>query len=807
MFATSQPVRALLVAGLYLLAVRLGFLLSFIEQTAMTFWPAAGVALAAALLWGYGVWPGIFVAQLVADYFFGTQSVGAFATAMGNTAGALLGAYAIRRLAGADSRYDRLRDVLVLFVVPVFSTAVSPTIGLAGYALAGVVPWERFAPLWGVWWLGDLVGALVAAPAILIAARRPRGRLRGAARVEFGVLVVSLVAVLLFAFGGVVRLTLAEYALAYVAVPYVIWAVLRFGQLGAVATIGIVATIATWQTLDGHGPFSHESVLESMIYLQAFIVVLTVGSHLLAAAIVERRRAEAELRFQKSLLQAQSEDAVDGILVAGDDGAIRTWNHRLVAMWGLPADPGDLTVDACFEHVCARLADPGAFRARIAYFAAHPDERSGGKLDLLDGRTFEWYATPIHGPDGVRYGRGWFYRDVTERRRLEEQLRQAQKMDAIGRLAGGIAHDFNNLLTAVQGHTRLLLDDVGPDDPVRPDLEEIRDAAMRAASLTRQLLAFSRKQVFQPRVIDLNAVVLETARMLRRLIGEDIELLTSLEPGLGHIRADPAQLQQVILNLALNARDAMPAGGRITIATANTDAEIDHHLAADAGGWPGGWVVLGVSDTGTGMTPEVRKRIFEPFFTTKAPGKGTGLGLSTVYGIIQQNNGRIEVESEVGHGTVVKVYLPRIAVPVDAPEPPAPARDLHGAGQTVLLVEDDGAVRSLVRRILERKGYRILEAATGAEAVALFARDDHEVDLLVTDIIMPGMSGRELVERLRSVRPRLGVIYMSGYADDDALLDSSAHGPDTFLAKPFTPEALAQAVHDALCARHRPPGG
>ncbi len=329
---------------------------------------------------------------------------------------------------------------------------------------------------------------------------------------------------------------------------------------------------------------------------------------------------------------------------------------------------------------------------------------------------------------------------------------------------------------------------------------------MRAASLTRQLLAFSRKQVFQPKVLDLNTVVTETARLLKRLIGEDIELLSPLDPGLGRVRADPGQLQQVILNLALNARDAMPNGGRLTIATANVAPDEDPR-GADAGAWPGGWVVLAVSDTGCGMPADVRERIFEPFFTTKEPGKGTGLGLSTVYGIVQQSDGRIQVDSEVGQGTVVRIYLPRVTIAPEAPEPPRAPRRLTGDGQTILLVEDDDVVRALTRRVLERAGYRILEAGNAVEAIDRFSDHAPEIDLLLTDVIMPGMSGRELAQQLRAARPELGVVYMSGYTEDEIIHHGGVRGDVTLITKPFTPDGLSQVIHDALGVRSDPPHG
>lgn len=794
----SQPVRVLLAGALYLLAVELGVALEHAEG-ATTFRASAGVGLAVVLLWGYQVLPSIFVVQLAVGLLRGSPFAGGLAVAMASTLSAFAGAYAIRKFVGQAGRFDRVSDVLALIVAAVITTALCPTIALTLQAVSGIDTWNGFATRWSLEWFGDLAGAVIAAPALLVWARDPRPRTIGATRAEFIALHASLVVVLFLAF-DLVRPAYVGYALAFVAVPYVIWTVLRFGQHGAVATILVFATISTWQTIHGNGPFSQLGVVENSIYFQAFIVVLSLGTQILAAAIAERERAREELGFQMSLLEAQHEGSIDGIVVVDDEGIVRTANRRFTALWRLSADPVGSRAEECFRHVRAHLSEPQAFVARVAQLAARPAEPGSGEIVLVDGRTLEWHAAPIHGPGGVRYGRAWFFRDITERRRLEEQLRQAQKMEAVGRLAGGIAHDFNNLVTAVQGHARLLLEDLSPDHPLRPDLVEIRDAAERAASLTRQLLAFGRKQVYRPRVIDLNAIVVDTVRMLGRLIGEDIELETALDPVLGHVRADPGQIQQVIMNLALNARDAMPAGGRITISTANVEDAPAHGLAN--GGWPGGWVLLSVRDTGTGIPADVREHIFEPFFTTKPPGKGTGLGLSTVYGIVQQSSGYIVVDSEVGRGTDMRVYLPRVGSPLDAPEPVSVETEpIRGDGQTILVVEDDAAVRSLARRALERMGYVVYEAASGADALSRFANLGCQLDLLLTDVILPGMNGRDLAERFRALCPDLAIIFMSGYADDEVLRDAARHDSATFLAKPFTPEALAHTVSLALRPR------
>jgi PAS domain S-box-containing protein len=389
--------------------------------------------------------------------------------------------------------------------------------------------------------------------------------------------------------------------------------------------------------------------------------------------------------------------------------------------------------------------------------------------------------------------------DITERRRLEEELRQSQKMEAIGQLAGGVAHDFNNILTAIHGYADLLGGELPPGDARQDDVEEIRKAARRAAQLTRQLLAFSRKQVLQPRVLDLNALVENLDKMLRPLLGETVDLKSSLAPDLNAVRADPNQLEQVILNLAINARDAMPQGGKVTIETANVELDENYasrHIAVV----PGRYVMLAVSDNGTGMDERTKARIFEPFFTTKAPGKGTGLGLSTVYGIVKQSGGNIWLYSEPGLGTTFKIYLPAADASVDDAPAAVPAGTLSGV-ETVLLAEDDEQLRRLARRALTGHGYTVLEAEGSAAAIVIAGRHAGPIHLLLTDVIIPGMDGRSLAEALRAQRPGLRVLFMSGYADK-AIVHHGVLDPSVaYLAKPFTTEAVARKVREVLDAR------
>jgi CheY-like chemotaxis protein len=372
-------------------------------------------------------------------------------------------------------------------------------------------------------------------------------------------------------------------------------------------------------------------------------------------------------------------------------------------------------------------------------------------------------------------------------------------MEAVGRLAGGIAHDFNNLLTAIIGNAESLRDQLDPNDPRREDSVEIIRAGERAAVLTRQLLAFSRQQVLAPRVVDLAAVVRGTQKMLERVIGEDIKLVTRLDFDTGHVFADPSQIEQVILNLAVNSRDAMPDGGTLTIETKSIDLDEQYantHPPAE----PGAYVMLGVTDTGTGMTREVQTRIFEPFFTTKEAGKGTGLGLATVYGIVKQSAGYIWLYSEPDHGATFKVYLPRVST--DAQPLPAPAPVLSTGGtETLLLAEDDPMVRRLALRALEKLGYRVLSAEDAAHALDLAEKHHGKIDLLITDVVMPGMSGPQLAKRLVAQRPSLKVLYTSGYAGDAIVRHGIPEAGVEFLQKPYTPMTLASRVRQLLEGR------
>jgi two-component system, cell cycle sensor histidine kinase and response regulator CckA len=391
--------------------------------------------------------------------------------------------------------------------------------------------------------------------------------------------------------------------------------------------------------------------------------------------------------------------------------------------------------------------------------------------------------------------------DVTERQQLQRQLLQAQKMEAIGQLAGGVAHDFNNLLGVIAGTTELILSALGREHPARPRAEQALAAVSRAAGLTRQLLAFSRRQIVERRVLDLNRLVTETAQMLQRLIGEDVDLRCALDPDLTSIRADPGEIEQVVMNLAVNARDAMPRGGKLTLETQNVVLDAAY-AQAHAGVAAGRYILLAVSDTGTGIAPEIRARIFEPFFTTKELGKGTGLGLSTVYGIVKDNGGHVALYSEPGRGTVFKLYFPAIGAAAEGPEA-APETMTIAGSETILLVEDEAALRLIVSELLQEQGYVVLEAKDGADALRISDKHAGRIDVLMTDVVMPNMSGRELVERISSQRPETKVIFVSGYTDDAVVRHGVLSADVAFLQKPFRLEAVAQKIRAVLDAEPR----
>jgi len=511
--------------------------------------------------------------------------------------------------------------------------------------------------------------------------------------------------------------------------------------------------------------------------------------------VSERRaRAETEIKYRMLIEQVA---AVSYIAELGVKGQWLYVSPQVEAMFGYPAEEWLSTSTDWIRHIPVE-DHPIVHAAEEASSRGEPFQAEY-RVTRKDGQTI-WVsdtAVVVRGSDSHPVMEGLIV-DITDRKLLENQLQQARKMEAVGRLAGGVAHDFNNLLTIIKGYVEMALQRCLDRPELHADIQRIENAADRAVTLVRQLLAFSRKQVLRPKILDLNVIVVNLDQLLRRLMNENIEMQTFVAKGVSTIKADPGQIEQVIMNLVVNARDALPDGGRIVIETSNVDLDsaytLDHAVVR-----PGPYVLLAVTDTGIGMTAETVAHIFEPFYTTKESGRGTGLGLSTVYGIVKQSGGYIWVYSEVGKGTTFKVYLPRVSDSIPAsPAPETPAPTAQRGHETILLVEDEPAVRQLAQRVLSKLGYKVLEALSPEDAERLAADNGAEIHLLLTDVVMPGISGRELAKRLSARCPQMRVLYMSGYTYNVIAQDGTLEEGISFLQKPFTPQVLTEKVREAL---------
>lgn len=526
------------------------------------------------------------------------------------------------------------------------------------------------------------------------------------------------------------------------------------------------------------------------------ISALTTLANQIAVGI-ERKCTEDALQNANRTLESLLEAAPLAIVVTDRDAKIVRWNRAAVSLFGWMEDE-------ILGRTHPLLREIGAVES-ITATSAETDARSvlGTELKLSrkDGHSIDAAVWTAHVRDdfGNIVASMNLVSDQSDRLQLEEKFRHSQKMEAVGSLAGGVAHDFNNILTIIEGNNDLLSRNLSGDSTLREYVGEVHQAVLRAASLTRQLLAFSRKQVLEPKILDLNELVANLEKLLVRLIGEDVSLSCVLGLKLGSVMADAGQIEQVLMNLAVNARDAMPLGGKLTIETRNVELDVSYTCAySDL--QPGRFVLLAVSDTGTGMDEATKARIFEPFFTTKAVGKGTGLGLATIYGIVKQSGGHVAVYSELNRGSTFKVYLPRVddSFMHDAHEKASMHSVAVEGSETILLAEDESSVRLLTCRVLEQHGYRVLEARDGADALRVAAEFEGRIDLLITDVVMPVISGSELAEQLVRIRSGIRVLYLSGYTDDAVVRHGVIHSEMSFLQKPFSPDGLARKVREVL---------
>lgn len=798
---------AVALAVVYFAAARLGLGFASIGESISLVWPPTGIALAALVVLGLRAWPAVAAGALLANLVTPLPLPTAAGIALGNTLEAVLGAWLLRRRCGNRPDLESTAAVrtLVLLAAPL-GALVSAGIGVTSLVLGGRIAAPGWPAAVAVWWTGDLLGALVVAPLLLAWFASPR---RHDARgiIEITLLCLGTVAASELGLGRLLDLELfqgVDYL--YLLFPFVVWAALRFGSRGASLITLTIAAVALWRTAGGGGPFALASAGASLFAADCYLAVVAVTGLVLAAAVAhERGVATATLRHREEQLRQALDAAEAGTWSwsAVDDRLV--WDEPLRRLYGLA--PGE-SVDNFAQ-----------FRQRV-----HPDDlpmveatvrqalESGGRLDfefrirLPDGRI-RWIADQgrvLRSATGEPVGLTGVCTDVTARRTAEEQLRRAHRMESVGRLAGGVAHETNNQMSVVIAASDFILQRGDLHPAVQSDVESIRRAAVRTAAVTAQLLAFSRRQVLNPQVVDLNALVQRFRPVLERIMGEDCPLSLRLVPALDPVTADPGQLEQVLVNLALNARDAMPRGGRLAIETAA--ARLDETSPAATRGVavrPGSYAVLAISDTGHGMDAATLAHAFEPFFTTKGVGRGTGLGLSTVYGIVKQSGGYVWAYSEPGQGTTFRVYLPTTVAQVENgrpdPAPPPPAE-----GELVLVVEDEPAVREVAARALGEAGYRVLEADSGPRALELVTATGAPVSLLLTDVVMPGMNGRELAARLADLRPGIPVLFTSGYTDGEILQRGLLDPGAAFLAKPFTTDALVRTVRQQLEDRPAP---
>ncbi len=792
---------ALLLALVYYGAARLGLRYASIGPSVSLVWPPTGLAFASLVLLGYRYWPGVALGAFLANAATPVPLAAAAGIALGNTLEAVIASYLLLRTAGGRPQLDDYRHVraLILQAAP-GGALVSAAIGVASLHLAGVLTDSAMPAALAVWWTGDVLGALVVAPVLLSWTMPTRiHEARGILEVA-GLCLGAAVAAeigLLQSFGPAV-LQGVEYP--YLLFPFVVWAALRFGARGASLMTLTISTVAVWHTVQGAGPFAGATAGATLFQVACYLGGVAVTGLALASAVwLERDRATRALHESEERLRLALDAARMGTWFWSVEGNSLVWDESLRRLFGLGPDERV----ASYEQLMERIHPED--RALVAE-AVEKAVENGGPLDcefrvLLPGGGVRWIADQGKVARDDR-GRAVYMTgiclDVTDRRNTEERLRQAHRMESVGRLAGGVAHETNNQMSVILAASSFILERKDILAEIRGDVEYIRKAAERTSAVTAQLLAFSRRQIMRLEVLDLSAVVSGWEPVLRRIMGEDCTVTLRVSSTPAPVKADRGQLEQVLLNLALNARDAMPGGGGLTIET--LAVELTEGYAALKPGVvvrPGGYALLVVSDTGHGMDQETLAQIFEPFFTTKTEGQGTGLGLSTVYGIVKQSDGYIWAYSEPGLGTTFKVYLPltgeMVRLALSRTSGPVAAH-----GESILVVEDDEAVRVMTRRALEGAGYRVLEAGDGQKALEMLSRAIPPVSLVLTDVVMPGMNGRELANRVAESFPGTSVLFTSGYTDSEivrrGLLDPGA----AFIQKPFTPEVIVRILRERL---------
>ena len=895
-------------------AARIGGPIAGISGAVPAMWLPTGVALAVVVRHGERLLPGVLAGALVAGATaqdpIHVIVIGALASALE----VLVGARVLRAVGQFDPDLGDVRSVLALVAV------AAPAMGIVGASgavlclgFAGAAPIADLPPLWGMWWLGDVIGIAAAGPLVFTWLRRGRGQPVPGTLVELAVLLAGLVAVTTVAFGEALPHGDTAYPLAFVVAPFLLWSAVRHGPRGAASACFIASAGAAISTALGHGPLVHLDPRASLVLLQSFIAITVLSSLVLAGALTSTRTMARALAASEFRERALLSGIPDLIFRVSPDGRILEQHGRAAAstvpdMTGrrieelVPTESALIIRDRIANAAVRGTTEVAEVRGtpetgsrhwearfvpmrdgsvltlvrdisvrRVAEAAVRESEEryrtlfqeNPAPILIMDADTFSFLdvnetavhqygwsrdefrtlsASDIRPPedrgafeavarsvkdmpftssrpwrhcrkDGSvfevdivshpvringRVARIIIVNDISERTRLEGQLREAQKMEAIGRLVGGIAHDFNNLLTAVVGYSELLLDTVPESDPVHADVREILAAGLRGTQLTRQLLAFSRQQVLAPRVVDLNHVLERSESMFRHILGDRIRLDLDLCEETPRVKADPGQLEQILTNLVTNARDAMPKGGALTVTTRIVDIHAGA-AAANIEAAPGAYAVLSLADTGVGMDQETRRHMFEPFFTTKPLGQATGLGLSAVYGFVVQTGGFVDVASAPGDGTTVSLHLPRLETDLPSGVLVQPSHLPFAGCETVLCVEDEPSVRRLIRRALSDRGYTVIVAGGGPEALRMAEAHKGEIHALVVDVVILHSIAPDVVTQLRQTRSGVPVLYVTGY---ETGVGSRSGKPDApVLQKPFSPEQLARGVRELLDER------
>jgi len=870
----------LVLAAVYFYAGKLGLSLAYLHASASAVWPPTGLALAALLLWGYKLWPGIFLGAFLLNITTQGSVATTFGIAAGNTLEALLGAWAINRFANGAKAFERARNIFkFVLLAPILSTAVSATFGVTSLTLGGFARWNQYAPIWFTWWLGDAVGDLIVAPILLIWLTPPYFQLKTKWIVEAAGLLLSLIllAYLVFLLG-------IPPSSEYIMLLPLLWAAFRFGQRGAVTSAFIISGIALAGTLNGVGPFAHANPNESLLHLQSFMGTIAISALVLAAVISEGRRAEHLLEVQDAVSRILAEspslkeaaakivqvlcersgcdlgavwhmdpasnelrhvevwhmpsvhaprfEAVtkEGRFIGGTGLSGRVWStgqavwipdvtedssfrrapaaieEGLHSGFGFPIKLGDKTLGVieCFsrevrepdDRFLKMVSDIGGQLGQFMERKRADELVREAKNDLVKANE-ELERRVQERTADLKEANAALLRTFEEQKKLEEQLRHAQKMESIGTLAGGIAHDFNNILNIIQGYADLIGEEQLTEQEIDKSLKTIDQQIKRGASMVRQLLTVARKTETHLAPIDANDIVLAISELIKQSFPKIIDVALDLDPGLLPVMADSNQLSQALLNICVNARDAMLAGGKLTVRTERIDENKLRELRP--GVHTESHVSIVISDTGIGMDGDVRARIFEPFFTTKGVGEGTGLGLAIVYGIVKEHNGFIDVESEPELGTTFRIYLPILRSEIvsavdDIVREEAASRKYTDDRGTVLVVEDEEAMVRLLIEVLSKAGYQTLTAMDGQEAIDLYHHHKEEIDIVVLDLGLPKVTGFDVMRKLKEQNPGVSIIITTGYLQPELKPELLQAGVKDCVYKPYSVDDLVEKV-------------